>query len=125
GNDAQASFVVTNMGSASLSNGTAIITGGPFAILAGSPFNLPGFSSTNVLIGFSPASAGTFNRLISFFTDDGLVSANLVTGMAAYAPVADFRASPISGFAPLTVTFADGSTGTITNRFWDFGDGST
>jgi PKD repeat protein len=27
--------------------------------------------------------------------------------------------------APLDVTFTDNSTGNITNRFWDFGDGST
>ena len=26
---------------------------------------------------------------------------------------------------PLAVTFTDTSTGTITNRFWDFGDGAT
>jgi len=30
-----------------------------------------------------------------------------------------------SGLKPLTVSFTDSSTGTITNRFWDFGDGST
>jgi PKD repeat protein len=41
------------------------------------------------------------------------------------APTASFTASPASGVAPLTVTFTDTSTGTITNRFWDFGDGST
>jgi len=39
--------------------------------------------------------------------------------------VAGFSASPTSGAAPLAVTFADTSVGTITNRFWDFGDGST
>ena len=40
-------------------------------------------------------------------------------------PVADFDASPISGYAPLTVHFMDKSSGTITSRLWDFGDGST
>jgi PKD repeat protein len=37
---------------------------------------------------------------------------------------ADFTASPTTGVRPLLVTFTDNSTGTITNRTWDFGDGS-
>ena len=40
-------------------------------------------------------------------------------------PVASFTVSPSSGTAPLNVSFTDTSTGTITNRFWDFGDGMT
>lgn len=35
-------------------------------------------------------------------------------------PVADFKADPTSGPAPLTVKFKDNSTGTITSRAWDF-----
>jgi PKD repeat protein len=37
-------------------------------------------------------------------------------------PVADFSASPTSGPAPLTTSFADRSTGTPTAWSWDFGD---
>jgi PKD repeat protein/endonuclease/exonuclease/phosphatase family metal-dependent hydrolase len=40
-------------------------------------------------------------------------------------PVADFNGSPVSGPAPLMVTFNDASSGTVTNWFWDFGDGGT
>lgn len=40
------------------------------------------------------------------------------------APVADFEAAPVMGFAPLTVAFTDLSTGNITACAWDFGDGS-
>ena len=40
-------------------------------------------------------------------------------------PVASFTANPTNGVAPLNVSFTDGSTGTITNRFWNFGDGAT
>ena len=36
-----------------------------------------------------------------------------------------FSLRPATGQAPLTVSFTDTSTGAITNRFWDFGDGST
>jgi PKD repeat protein len=45
--------------------------------------------------------------------------------LGALPPVASFSGSPTSGTEPLTVTFSDTSTGTITNRFWDFGDAST
>jgi PKD repeat protein len=41
------------------------------------------------------------------------------------APVASFTATPTNGEAPLLVSFTDTSTGAITNRFWDFGDGSS
>lgn len=38
-------------------------------------------------------------------------------------PVADFSASAEQGTAPLQVTFSDASSGDITHRHWDFGDG--
>lgn len=38
---------------------------------------------------------------------------------------AGFIASPVSGPAPLSVTFTDQSTGPITTWTWDFGDGSS
>lgn len=44
------------------------------------------------------------------------------------APLALFSASPLSGLAPLAVTFADESiagSDPITLRVWDFGDGTT
>ena len=45
--------------------------------------------------------------------------------MATEPLLASFTASPTYGPAPLAVTFTDTSTGTISNRFWDFGDGAT
>ncbi|MBN2467584.1 MAG: PKD domain-containing protein [Deltaproteobacteria bacterium] len=41
------------------------------------------------------------------------------------APLANFTANPRSGINPLTVNFIDQSTGNITNRSWNFGDGAT
>lgn len=38
------------------------------------------------------------------------------------APVASFNAAPLSGTAPLNVSFSDTSTGVITSWLWDFGD---
>jgi PKD repeat protein len=45
--------------------------------------------------------------------------------VVAQPPVASFSAKPTNGVAPLTVAFTDASTGTITNWFWNFGDGVT
>jgi uncharacterized delta-60 repeat protein len=45
--------------------------------------------------------------------------------VAPAPPQASFSGAPTSGVAPLAVTFTDNSTGTITNWFWDFGDGTT
>jgi len=41
------------------------------------------------------------------------------------APVADFTAKPRSGNGPLVVQFTDTSTGHVSSRLWDFGDGTT
>ena len=46
-----------------------------------------------------------------------------ISGIAQTLQAA-FTAAPTSGGAPLDVTFTDTSTGTITNRFWSFGDGA-
>ncbi|MBI1741551.1 PKD domain-containing protein [Candidatus Acetothermia bacterium] len=40
-------------------------------------------------------------------------------------PHADFTASPTSGTVPLTVYFANRTTGSYTSLFWEFGDGAT
>ena len=40
-------------------------------------------------------------------------------------PIADFIGTPVSGKAPLLVSFTDASTGEITSRSWDFGDGTS
>jgi len=40
-------------------------------------------------------------------------------------PVASFSATPRSGAAPLTVTFSDTSSGVVSWRHWDFGNGDS
>ena len=40
-------------------------------------------------------------------------------------PAVSFTASPRSGTGSVAAVFSEYSTGTITNRFWDFGDGQT
>src|SRR6185369_15046367 len=62
GSNLVTTFTVTNQGGAGMNNGLATVTGGPFSILSGSPFSLPGFGSTNVVVSFAPGSAATFSN---------------------------------------------------------------
>src|SRR4029077_3340761 len=51
---------------------------------------------------------------------------DLILGAAPSGPpVAGMTAAPTTGPAPLTVTFADASTGGPTSWAWDFGDGTS
>jgi polygalacturonase/PKD repeat protein len=60
---------------------------------------------------------------LSYVVD--ISSGGYVKLIAATSPVARFIASPTAGTIPLAVRFTDFSTGGITNRFWNFGDGTT
>ena len=71
-------------------------------------------------------SPGTYNvRLAVANSAGGTVSEKqIVVTASPVTPIAAFTASPMSGPAPLTVYFADQSTGNPTGWLWDFGDGS-
>src|SRR5439155_25131159 len=100
------------------------VSAGAFSIVSGTPFSLPGFGSTNLVVQFAPGSTGNFSN-VAVVASDGGNSTNTLTGTGADMPIANFAGSPTNGLKPLIVSFTDNSTGTITNRFWDFGDGST
>jgi len=48
-----------------------------------------------------------------------------VTDPPCNLPVADFSGTPLSGDAPLNVSFTDNTTNTPTSWSWDFGDGGS
>jgi PKD repeat protein len=50
---------------------------------------------------------------------------NFISVSSLPAPVANFTATPTSGTSPLNVSFTDQSSGTISSRQWNFGDGAT
>jgi len=55
----------------------------------------------------------------------GRVNAYNAVAGGCVAPVANFSASPVSGYVPLTVQFTDLSSGGPTSWLWDFGDGGS
>jgi len=68
------------------------------------------------------SSPAVKNGIVYFGCSDHSVYA--VGSLPLDPPVADFTADVTSGNAPLEVTFTDTSTGVVTARFWDFGDGT-
>ena len=116
-------FLVANTGSQTLS-GSATVSGTAFSLTGGSPFTVSADQNALVSISFSPGSVGSFTGSVAFASNGG-ASANAVTGSSAIAPTAGFTGSPTNGTVPLTVMFTDASSGTVTGRAWNFGDGST
>jgi subtilisin family serine protease len=49
---------------------------------------------------------------------------NLLRALGGAELAAGFTATPLTGLAPLTVSFTDTSTGPVTSWLWDFGDGT-
>jgi PKD repeat protein/endonuclease/exonuclease/phosphatase family metal-dependent hydrolase len=78
----------------------------------------------NVNIQGSVTAGGTMGGS-GWYVDTVSIQDAFCCSSSVNPPVADFAGSPTSGTAPLNVTFTDNSTGNITNRFWDFGDGGT
>ena len=71
---------------------------------------------------------GTYTVSLTVTGPDGSntkTKGDYITVSSSSSVTADFSAAPTSGPAPQTVQFTDQSSGTITGRTWDFGDGST
>src|SRR5262249_27566082 len=81
-------FQVTNNGGTTVSNGTAVVNGGPYTILSANTFSLTPGSSTNVTVRFAPVSAGGFTNIVIIGSANGGSSTNIVTGTGAVVPVA-------------------------------------
>lgn len=67
--------------------------------------------------GSAPTLLGNFS-----LAANGVVTFNTVSSSPT-PPVAGFSGSPTGGFAPLTVVFANNTTGSFTNSVWSFGNG--
>ncbi|MBL8163235.1 MAG: PKD domain-containing protein [Anaerolineae bacterium] len=71
--------------------------------------------------------AGTYTVRLTVVGPGGQDNAQQTISVTqqANAPVASFRATPLSGNVPLNVRFENTSSGSITSYSWDFGDGQT
>lgn len=74
--------------------------------------------------------AGSYTVSLTVTGADGTASKSVpnfitVAAAAALPPVADFTVNATTGTAPASFTFTDASTGDITGRQWNFGDGTT
>jgi len=90
------------------------------------------FGDANTSTAQSPShtySAGTYTVTLTAanaYGSDGETKASYITASAGgSAPVANFSGAPVSGTAPLSVTFTDSSTNTPTAWSWNFGDSTT
>lgn len=89
-------------------------------------------ASTNITAFITNSVA---NSLLGGAYTDTIIFSNTATGVSfsrdvtltvsSIPPLANFTGSPTTGTDSLAVTFVDTSTGSITNRFWDFGGSST
>ena len=87
-----------------------------------------GTTSTAQSVAKTYSTTGTYTVKLTVGNTGGTTTATKtisVTAPTAAPPVASFSATPTSGTAPLLVTLTDTSTGTITGRAWDLGDGTT
>ena len=86
-----------------------------------------GTTSTEVSPVYIYNTAGTYTVTLTVNGPGGTNSAQstITVTAAPVAPTAVFTPDVTDGTAPLMVTFTDTSTGDITDRLWDFGDGTT
>ena len=84
-----------------------------------------GNGSTSPSPSHTYSNPGTFTAKLTVTGAGGSSSKTVtITVKKPPAPVASFTASPTSGIFPLAVQFTDTSTGNISSRVWDFGDGN-
>lgn len=108
--------------------GTATLAGnGEFEVLAGASFSLDPGQWGQAKIGFHPVAVGTYTGNLTIALGDESVVIPL-SGQAQETTgdlQANFLATPTNGYESIRVSFSDISSGPITSRSWDFGDGGS
>ena len=112
-NDLVGCFAVTTAGS----YGAMYIYGEDTSVVP----SIPGMRNNEQVSFTITGLPATPTPVLLWSNDKDLHAVNLVS----QGVTANFSATPVSGLYPLVVQFSDGSSGTITSRLWDFGDGLT
>jgi PKD repeat protein len=109
--------------------GTNFVSGGSFGVTIGgaAAASVVRVDATHITAVTPAGTAGARNVVIT--NNDGQTDTGIGAFTYAAAPVAPIaaftNATPRFGPAPLTVSFTDQSTGSITSHSWNFGDGVT
>jgi phosphatidylinositol-3-phosphatase len=82
-------------------------------------------ATNSVVYAYSTAGVYSVTEIVSGAGGSSTDTVASYITVSTPPPVAGFMASPTSGAAPLTVSFTDQSTGSITGWAWAFGDGNT
>ncbi len=69
--------------------------------------------------------AGTYTVMLTVIGPGGAATTSETITVEAGPPSASFLSEPGTGVVPLTVSFTDLSSGVITSRAWNFGDGDS
>ncbi|MGO9244980.1 MAG: PKD domain-containing protein [Verrucomicrobiia bacterium] len=131
----QIRLLVQNLG-ATASNITASITTPAVGVTVTQPLSgYPNISTGGTVTNTTPFQICTTNSAyvcgtpvaitfhVRYTGGSNTLSYTLTNGFCP--PIASFTATPTNGPRPVVVNFTDTSGGTITNRFWNFGDGAT
>ncbi len=78
----------------------------------------------NPVHAYSTTGNYTVNLTVSNANGTSSTSSTINVSTKPVLPVADFSANITSGYAPMTVSYTDTSTGTPNSWKWNFGDGS-
>lgn len=105
---------------------TVTLTDTSTGSLAGRSWNLgDGTTATTQTVAKTYSTPGTYPVSLTVTGSGGSSTASQSINVSASAPAANFSATPVSGAAPLAVSFTDSSSGTITAWSWQFGDGGS
>jgi len=87
-----------------------------------------GTNGTGTWLNHTYNTPGLYNVTLtvnSAYGSNSTTKTNYINVTQPLPPIPDFEGTPLDGYAPLDVIFTDLSTGMVTSRWWDFGDGIT
>jgi len=115
GTTVETNFTVQNIGGGTLSGSAT--TSSPFAIVSGGSYSLGAGGSQTVTVRFSPSSAGSFNKNVTFTGGGGAIVP--LSGVGLLVPqlkfsATNYKVSESSAVAKITVKRSGGTASSVT-----------